>query len=80
MRTITNKHGDLATITTVETAVPFFNVRIDRVDESPVRLQIAHTDTLGKQNRTDKPEAKLIEDLLWSSLARYGFTKQDALT
>ena len=78
MRTITNKQGTLATVTTVETAQAFFNVRIDT--EPPVRLQIAHTDTLGKQNRTDKPEAKLIEDLLWSSLARYGFTKQDALT
>ena len=78
MRTLTNKQGDLATVTTVETAQAFFNVRIDT--EPPVRLQIAHTDTLGKQNRTDKPEAKLIEDLLWSSLARYGFTKQDALS
>jgi hypothetical protein len=77
MRTLTNKQGDLATVTTVETAQAFFNVRIDT--EPPVRLQIAHADTLGKQNRTDKPEAKLIEDLLWSSLARYGFTKQDAL-
>ena len=77
MRTLTNKQGDLATVTTVETAQAFFNVRIDT--EPPVRLQIAHTDTLGKQNRTDKPEAKLIEDLLWSILARYGLTKQDAL-
>jgi hypothetical protein len=77
MRALTNKQGDLATVTTVETAQAFFNVRIDT--EPPVRLQIAHADTLGKQNRTDKPEAKLIEDLLWSSLARYGFTKQDAL-
>jgi hypothetical protein len=80
MRLAVNSQGDVACIEVFHTAVPFFNVKIDRGDEPPVRLQIAHTDTLGKQNRTDKPEAKLIEDLLWSSLARYGFTKQDALT
>jgi len=80
MRLAVNSQGDVASIEVYQTAVPFFNVRIDRGEEPPVRLQIAHTDTLGKQNRTDKPEAKLIEDLLWSSLARYGFTKQDALS
>ena len=41
MRTITSKQGTLATITTVETAQAFFNVRIDT--EPPVRLQIACT-------------------------------------
>ena len=80
MRLAINSQGDVACIEVYHSAVPFFNVRIDRGDEPPVRLQIAHTDTLGKQNRTDKPEEKLIEDLLWSSLARYGFTKQDALS
>ncbi len=79
MRLAVNSQGDVACIEVYHSAVPFFNVRIDRGDEPPVRLQIAHTDTLGKQNRTDKPEEKLIEDLLWSNLARYGFTKQDAL-
>jgi len=75
MRTLTNKQGDLATITTVETAQAFFNVRIDT--EPPVRLQIAHADTIAVNNRSNRSDKELTEALLWSRLAEYGFTKQD---
>lgn len=75
MRTLTNSQGDLATITTVETAQKFYNVRIDT--EPPVRLQIAHADTIAVNNRANKAEKELTEALLWSRLAEYGFTKQD---
>ena len=75
MRTITSKQGTLATITTVETAQAFFNVRIDT--EPPVRLQIAHADTIAVNNRSNRSEKELTEALLWSRLAEYGFTKQD---
>lgn len=75
MRTITSKQGTLATITTVETAQAFFNVRIDA--EPPVRLQIAHADTIAVNNRSNRSEKELTEALLWSRLAEYGFTKQD---
>lgn len=75
MRTITNKHGDLATITTVETAQAFFNVRIDT--EPPVRLQIAWADTISINRQANKSEKDLLDDLLFSRLAEYGFTKQD---
>jgi len=75
MRTITNKQGDLATITTVETAQKFYNVRIDT--EPPVRLQIAHADTISVNNRSNRAEKELTEALLWSRLAEYGFTKGD---
>ena len=75
MRTITNKQGDLATITTVETAQAFFNVRIDT--EPPVRLQISHADTIAVNNRSNRSDKELTEALLWSRLAEYGFTKQD---
>ncbi len=54
MRTITNNQGDLATITTVETAQAFFNVRIDT--EPPVRLQIAHADTISITDRKQAGE------------------------
>lgn len=74
MRTITNKQGDLATITTVETAQAFFNVRIDT--EPPVRLQIAHADTINS-NVSGKTEPDALEALLMANLARYGFTKAD---
>ncbi len=74
MRTIINKQGDLATITTVETAQKFYNVRIDT--EPPVRLQIAHADTINS-NVSGKTEPDALEALLMSNLARYGFTKQD---
>ena len=75
MRTITNRQGDLATITTVETAQAFFNVRIDT--EPPVRLQISHADTIAVNNRSNRSDKELTEALLWSRLAEYGFTKQD---
>ena len=74
MRTIINKQGDLATITTVETAQKFYNVRIDT--EPPVRLQIAHADTINS-NVSGKTEPDALEALLMANLARYGFTKQD---
>jgi hypothetical protein len=74
MKTITNKQGDLATITTVETAQAFFNVRIDT--EPPVRLQIAHADTINS-NVSGKTEPNALEALLMANLARYGFTKGD---
>lgn len=74
MRTITNKQGDLATITTVETAQKFYNVRIDT--EPPVRLQIAHADTINS-NVSGKTEPDALEALLMANLARYGFTKGD---
>ena len=75
MRTITSKQGTLATITTVETAQAFFNVRIDA--EPPVRLQIAHAETISMNRQKNKPEKELLEDLLFGRLAEYGFTKQD---
>ena len=75
MRTIINKQGHLATITTVETAQKFYNVRIDT--EPPVRLQIAHADTIAVNNRANKAEKELTEALLWSRLAEYGFNKGD---
>ncbi len=75
MRTITNNQGDLATVTTVETAQRFYNVRIDT--EPPVRLQIAWADTIAVNNRSNRSEKELTEALLWSRLAEYGFTKQD---
>ena len=74
MRTIINKQGTLATITTVETAQKFYNVRIDT--EPPVRLQIAHADTINS-NVSGKTEPDALEALLMANLARYGFTKQD---
>lgn len=75
MRTIINKQGDLATITTVETAQAFFNVRIDT--EPPVRLQISLADTISMNRQANKSEKDLLDDLLFSRLAEYGFTKQD---
>jgi hypothetical protein len=75
MRTIINRQGDLATITTVTTAQAFFNVRIDT--EPPVRLQIAWADTIAVNNRSNRSDKELTEALLWSRLAEYGFTKQD---
>lgn len=75
MRTITNKKGTLATITTVETAQAFFNVRIDA--EPPVRLQIAHAETISMNRQRNKSERDLLDDLLFSRLAEYGFSKQD---
>ena len=75
MRTITNRQGDLATITTVETAQAFFNVRIDT--EPPVRLQIAHAETISMNRQANKSEKDLLDDLLFGRLAEYGFTKQD---
>lgn len=75
MRTITNRQGDLATITTVETAQRFYNVRIDT--EPPVRLQIAHAETISMHRQASKSEKDLLDDLLFSRLAEYGFTKQD---
>ena len=74
MRTIINKQGDLATITEVTTAQRFYNVRIDT--EPPVRLQIAHADTINT-NVSGKTEPDALEALLMSNLARYGFTKGD---
>ena len=75
MRTITNNQGTLATVTTVETAQAFFNVRIDT--EPPVRLQIAWADTISMNRQANKSEKDLLDDLLFSRLAEYGFTKQD---
>ena len=75
MRTITNRQGDLAIITTVETAQAFFNVRIDT--EPPVRLQIAHAETISMNRQKNKSEKDLLDDLLFGRLAEYGFTKQD---
>lgn len=75
MRTITNRQGTLATITTVETAQAFFNVRIDT--EPPVRLQIAHAETISMNRQKNKSERDLLDDLLFGRLAEYGFTKQD---
>lgn len=75
MKTITNKQGVLATVTTVETAQAFFNVRIDA--EPPVRLQIAHAETISMNRQRNKSERDLLDDLLFSRLAEYGFNKQD---
>ena len=75
MRTITNNQGTLATVTTVETAQAFFNVRIDT--EPPVRLQIAHAETISMNRQRNKSEKDLLDDLLFSRLAEYGFSKQD---
>ena len=75
MRTIINKQGTLATITEVTTAQRFYNVRIDT--ESPVRLQIAHAETISMNRQKNKSERDLLDDLLFSRLAEYGFTKQD---
>ena len=75
MRTITNNQGTLATVTTVETAQAFFNVRIDT--EPPVRLQISHAQTISMNRQANKSEKDLLDDLLFSRLAEYGFTKQD---
>jgi len=75
MRTITNNQGDLATVTTVVTAQAFFNVRIDT--EPPVRLQIAHAETISMNRQANKSEKDLLDDLLFGRLAEYGFTKQD---
>ena len=74
MRTLTNSQGDLATITEVTTAQRFYNVRIDT--EPPVRLQIAHADTINT-NVSGKTEPDALEALLIANLARYGFTKGD---
>ena len=77
MRTITNKHGDLACIEVCHTAQAFFNVRIDT--EPPVRLQIAHAETPSAVNRQLQQVRERLDlmRLLWSRLAEYGFTKQD---
>jgi len=75
MRTITNKHGDLACIEVCHTAQAFFNVRIDT--EPPVRLQICHAETISMNRQKNKSEKDLLDDLLFSRLAEYGFTKQD---
>ena len=75
MRTIINKQGTLARIEVCDTAQRFFNVRIDT--EPPVRLQIAHADTIAVNNRSNRSDKELTEALLWSRLAEYGFTKQD---
>ena len=75
MRTITNKQGDLACIEVCHTSQAFFNVRIDT--EPPVRLQIAHAETISMNRQKNKSEKDLLDDLLFSRLAEYGFTKQD---
>lgn len=75
MRTITNSQGILARIEVCDTAQKFYNVRIDT--EPPVRLQIAHADTIAVNNRANKAEKELTEALLWSRLAEYGFNKGD---
>jgi len=75
MRTIINKQGDLACIEVCHTSQAFFNVRIDT--EPPVRLQIAHAETISMNRQKNKPEKELLEDLLFGRLAEYGFTKQD---
>lgn len=75
MRTITNKQGDLACIEVCHTAQAFFNVRIDT--EPPVRLQIAHAETISMNRQKNKSEKDLLDDLLFGRLAEYGFTKQD---
>ena len=75
MRTIMNKQGDLACIEVCHTAQAFFNVRIDT--EPPVRLQIAHAETISMNRQKNKSEKDLLDDLLFGRLAEYGFTKQD---
>tara|TARA_R100001463_G_scaffold88200_1_gene142832 strand:- start:614 stop:850 length:237 start_codon:yes stop_codon:yes gene_type:complete len=75
MRTITNKQGTLARIEVCHTAQAFFNVRIDT--EPPVRLQIAHAETISMNRQKNKSEKDLLDDLLFSRLAEYGFNKQD---
>ena len=75
MRTITNKQGTLARVEVCQTAQRFFNVRIDT--EPPVRLQIAHAETISMNRQKNKSERDLLDDLLFSRLAEYGFTKQD---
>ena len=74
MRTIINKQGTLARVEVCDTAQRFYNVRIDT--EPPVRLQIAHADTI-TSNVSGKTEPDALEALLMANLARYGFTKQD---
>ena len=75
MRTIINSQGTLARIEVCHTSQAFFNVRIDT--EPPVRLQIAHAETISMNRQKNKPEKELLDDLLFSRLAEYGFTKQD---
>ena len=75
MRTIINSQGTLACIEVCHTSQAFFNVRIDT--EPPVRLQIAHAETISMNRQKNKPEKELLDDLLFSRLAEYGFTKQD---
>ena len=75
MRTITNKQGTLARVEVCQTAQRFFNVRIDT--EPPVRLQIAHAETISMNRQKNKSERDLLDDLLFGRLAEYGFTKQD---
>jgi hypothetical protein len=75
MRTITNRQGDLACIEVCHTSQAFFNVRIDT--EPPVRLQISHAETISMNRQKNKSEKDLLDDLLFSRLAEYGFTKQD---
>lgn len=74
MKTITNSQGILARIEVCDTAQRFYNVRIDT--EPPVRLQIAHADTINT-NVSGKTEPDALEALLIANLARYGFTKGD---
>lgn len=75
MRTIINNQGTLARVEVCTTAQAFFNVRIDT--EPPVRLQIAHAQTISMNRQARKSEKDLLDDLLFSRLAEYGFTKQD---
>ena len=75
MRTIINSQGTLARIEVCHTSQAFFNVRIDT--EPPVRLQIALADTISMNRQANKSEKDLLDDLLFSRLAEYGFTKQD---
>jgi len=75
MRTIINKQGTLARVEVCDTAQRFYNVRIDT--EPPVRLQIAHAETISMNRQKNKSEKDLLDDLLFGRLAEYGFTKQD---
>lgn len=79
-KTATNSLGDMATIDTVTTAGgTFFSVKIyteGTIGGEPYRLQIAHADA-DKRTKANLTEEQILQGLLESSLARYGFTSKD---
>ena len=88
MKTVSNALGDMATINTVTTrGGTFFSVKIyteevftnlvkGTTGGEPYRLQIAHADA-DKRTKANLTEEQILQELLESSLARYGFTSKD---